>query len=178
MQLQETSDQTENFVQQLIDTKRMTSLLDSYVIDINNKVSTSKTSLRFYAHHFLMAAILEAFITKEYLTLKELNQLTWNNIPKSLAFSITISDYHSSLIKMVRLGYLVTTESTEHNLPLFKITEIGIQSLQNQSLQNLASASFFNHQAFGFNKKAFVINLLAILVAFISLVIAIVALFW
>lgn len=156
---------------------------DAYRIQLNNSNTADAAAQSFYYEHFLLSAIMEAFLENKELNLKELNQFTWNKVPVSFVWKIPVSNYHAAIIKAIKLGYIVVSENGHDKQHAFTLSDTGFKILQEQTFQNLAATSFFSFHANEFNKRAYKTNRLAILIAvisllvtFVSLVVAIIAL--
>ncbi|RZK27195.1 MAG: hypothetical protein EOO43_00410 [Flavobacterium sp.] len=89
---------------------------------------------------------------------------------------------------MVKLGYVKALE-VPGGLPDFILTQLGLDTLQNQTFQSLSATSFFNYQTHLTNKemhsmnekmhilskRSFIANVIAIVISIISIIVAIVA---
>lgn len=120
--------------------------------------TTNDLSQRFYKEFFIMAAILEAFFSKDEISFKELNQSIYNYVPKEFLWDITVNYQNLIISKMIRLGFLEVIKTEDKYLPTFKITSEGIKIYQAQQLQNLAASSFFSFQTLSLSKKTQKLN--------------------
>ncbi|MCY0977177.1 hypothetical protein PGH12_01330 [Chryseobacterium wangxinyae] len=152
--------------------------VEPYVIDKSVIIKSKDISLKYYREYSIMTSIIECFIEKNEFDYRYLTQSLYNNISNNLYFNLTVSDIKYSIKRLITLGYVEVKiiEEDTHN-PIFKITDIGIDHFRQQTLQNLASASFFNYHTYNLSKRSEKMNILMIIIAIASLVVAICAIY-
>lgn len=130
----------------------------AYNIKIDREVVPQMIASDFYQEHLIMAAILEAFIEQNEISLQKLNQSICNRIPADFLYDLPVSYTNGVIQKMIRFGYIMPIDIGNKYMLNFRITEDGIKALKNQTFQSLASTSFFNKQTFDFNRQSQSIN--------------------
>jgi hypothetical protein len=161
--------------------KKIGSPWEAYDFTLTNDNTKNKVASSFYIEHFLMAAILEAFLINERLDFRDLNKAIYEYVPKDFIWDTPAKISQIVILKMVRLGYIEATKNGNNILPIFNITKLGIETLQQQTFQSLSATSFFNYQTHLFseqsqliNKRSFKINVLAMSVAILSVILTII----
>jgi hypothetical protein len=147
--------------------------LEPYNIEIQSNNTSSKLSKKFYQEHFIMSAILEAFLFKNEITFKELNESIVNHAPKEFIWNVTAAYQNLIIGKMIRLGLIVSVETENEYNPKFQITDDGISTYRQYTFQSLASSSFFNYQTHLLNKRANKMTILMFIVAIMSVIVTI-----
>lgn len=103
-----------------------------------------------------MASILDAFILREFLNLKELLAIIINEkTPKYFLNSVSIDRIYLLIIEMIKLGYIEIYKGEETLIPIFQITELGVTTLQQRTLQNLALPVFIVIKRISWIKKRY-----------------------
>lgn len=166
--------QLREYAEKVKSVKRIGIPWEAYRIDLANKNTVDKIAANLYVEHFLMAAILEAFVWSEEQDFKALNQTVYNFIPEHFLWEVTADKINLVIMKMIRLGYIENIKN--EGLPNFGITTLGVEMLQQQTLQSLSATSFFSYQTHKLNKLSTKMNMITIGVAVLSVIIAIVAL--
>lgn len=146
---------------------------EAYKLDVYSNNTTKNLSKRFYQEHFIMAGVLEAFIIKNEITFKELNQSLHKYAPKDFLWDITAHYQNSIITKMIRLGLICPIKTDNKYMPKFTITDDGVLAYQQQTYQTLASTSFFNYQTYQLSKRANRMNKLMLLVTILSVVVTV-----
>lgn len=144
--------------------------------NINNELTNNTAnglSQRFYKEFFIMAAILEAFFTKDEISFKELNQSIYNYVPKEFLWEITVNYQNLIISKMIRLGFIEVIKTEDKYMPNFKITSEGVKIYKEQQLQNLAASSFFSYQALSLSKKTKKLNVKMLWLTILMLIVTI-----
>ncbi len=161
--------------------KKIGSPWEAYNFTLTNNNTKNKVASSFYIEHFFMAGILEAFLINERLDFKDLNKAIYEYVPNDFIHDIPANISQIVILKMVRLGYIEATKNENSILPIFNITKLGIETLQQQTFQNLSATSFFNYQTHLFsvqsqllNRRSFKINVLAMSVAILSVILTII----
>ncbi len=128
-----------------------------------------------YVEHFLMSSILDAFIYQESLNLKELFEITFNQkIPKYFLWNVTVNHINLIIIKMIKLGYIEPYREEKTVIPIFQLTDLGITTLQQRTLENLALSSFYSYQSYKLDKRAINLSLIALVISIIAVIISII----
>lgn len=160
--------------------KKIGSPWEAYNFTLTNKNTKNRVASSFYIEHFFMAAILEAFLINERLDFKDLNKAIYEYVPKDFIWDIPANISQIVILKMVRLGYIEASKNENGILPIFSITKLGIETLQQQTFQNLSATSFFNYQTHLLseqsqllNRRSFKVNVLAMSVAILSVIMTI-----
>lgn len=140
---------------------------------INKKyINTEIIYLNYYKEYTIISAIFETFIENDSIYFKDLIQSIHNNATNSLFYELTNSDIRKALKKMIRLGYITTISAENKYNPIFGITDLGIESNRQQTIQNIAVTSFTNYQTFKLSQRAEKMNVVMLIVTIISLVVA------
>lgn len=170
----------ENFKSLINKVQELTKSLEGYNIDIESSNTPDVIASRFYIEHFIMAAILEAFMNENTIKLNALNISIFKYVPKEFVEDIPVAYINTIIAKMIRLGFIEFIETGNKYSPQFKITEKGVEALEKQTFQNLASSSFFNYQThllneklMKMNKRSIGINILMLIVTITSVVVTI-----
>lgn len=147
----------------------------AYNVKPNYENTTEHIANRFYAENLIMAGVLEAFYAKSEISLKDLNQSIENYIHSELKKDLTLKFQKEAIAKTIKLGYITVVETEDGNMPNFKITDLGIKTMQNQTFQTLAATSFFNYQTQQLNNNSVKISNWMLIIAIISVVASIVS---
>lgn len=146
----------------------------NYNIDIKTNNTSDNISKMFYQEHFIMAGILEAFYSGDEISFKQLNESLLNYFPKEFLWNTTVVYINSIIARMIQLGFINPIKTDDKYSPKFKITDLGINALQQQTFQNLASSSFFNYQTHILNKRSVRMNILMLIVTIVSVLVTII----
>jgi len=138
--------------------KNFRTQIDGYNINIYSENTPEFLSSIFYQEHFAMSAVLEAFIDKNEINFRELNESVFNRVPQEFIYKVPVTFFQNIILRMIRLGLIDSIETGNKNLLMFKITEEGILALRQQTYQSLAASSFFNFQTQELNKQFLSIN--------------------
>lgn len=150
--------------------------LEGYNVELNFKNTASHVSKRFYVEQVTMAAVLDAFLSKNEIDFKELNNHVFNYVPKHFLSELPVTFFQNIILKMIRLGLITAKETENIYMPVFEITEIGIHSLQQQTFQSLASSSFYSYQTNNVNQKLLLLTVCVLIVTIASVVVTVLAL--
>lgn len=172
MKKKTTTLQEKDFIESLDAIKSLSITAELYGFDYTNNNSIRRTSKNLYYENFLITVILEAFLEKEDLSLKRLYEIIYSKMPKNFLWDVTVHQKQEAIIKMIRIGYINTIKKEDQQWPSFRITELGIKALQDQTFQTLVVSSFFNYQSYKLNKMVLLISSSAFVVAVISLIVA------
>lgn len=124
-----------------------------------------------------MAGILEAFFERDEISFNDLNESLLNYSPSEFLWDIPVNFINLTIIKMIRLGFIVPIETENIYSPNFKITELGVSALQQQIFQNLASSTFYNYQTHLLNRKTIRIEILMLIITFLSVIATLLSIF-
>lgn len=73
-----------------------------------------------YVKNFLMSSILDAFMFRESLNLKELYNIVMSHkIPKYFIWSIPAKQFDLTIIEMIKLGYIEPYRKEKTIIPFF-----------------------------------------------------------
>ncbi|QIH33881.1 hypothetical protein [Sphingobacterium sp. DR205] len=148
----------------------------------DNKNTDDRVAKNIYVEHFLMSSIMEAFMFRESLNLKELYKIVLSSkVPESFIWDIPIEKLNLTIIEMIKLGYMETYQKEKTIVPIFQITDLGFKVLQDRTLQNLALTSFYSYQsqklnerAIDLSKRAVNLSLVAIYISVLSVIVTII----
>jgi len=171
-----TKEDAQAFFQLLQVVKVIGKQTEGYNIKIDSNNTTDYISTNLYQEHSAMSAILEAFIDKNEINYKDLNESVFNRIPKEVS-NIPIITYQTVILRMIRMGLITSCESEDEYLPIFKITDIGIDALTKQTFQSLAASSFYNYQTRELNKRYLRLNLYMLIVTIVSILVTLITIF-
>jgi Mg2+ and Co2+ transporter CorA len=124
-----------------------------------------------------MSAVLEAFSFNNEINFKDLNETILNYVPKKFIWEIRVTELNQIIGKMIRLGFIEPIKTNNEYNPKFKITIKGIETIQQQTYQSLASSSFFNYQTFQLSKRANKMNVLMLIVTIMSVIVTLMTIF-
>lgn len=128
-----------------------------------------------YVEHFLMSSILDAFMHRGSLNLKELFGILFNQkIPKYFLSNVPVNHFDLIIIKMIKLGYVEPYREEKTVVPIFQLTDLGITTLQQRTLENLALSSFYSYQSYKLDKRAIYLSLIATVISVIAVIISII----
>lgn len=130
---------------------------EAYNFKFNDDITVDIAASKFYAEHFYMWAILEAFLKDGKVNLKDLNEAMANKIPSHINWEVTAKFSQEVILKMTRIGYLKAVD-VAGELPEVTLTETGLKAIQNQTFQSLTSTSFFSYQTHLLNKEMIVLS--------------------
>lgn len=165
----------EAFLELLEETKKINSIWDVYNFEKIEKKSNNEISEKIYIENFLMSSILDSFLYRESLNLKEILDITFNQkVPKYFFEAITINKIYITIIEMIKLGYIELYQKEELPVPIFQLTDLGITTLQQRTLQNLALTSFYSYQSHKLNQKAITLSLIALFVSILAIIISVI----
>jgi hypothetical protein len=150
--------------------------IQGYNVELNSKNTTSHVSKRFYVEQVTMAAVLDSFLSKNEIDFKELNTHVFNYVPKQFLSDLHVTFFQNTILKMIRLGLITAKETENKFMPVFEITESGIQALQQQTFQSLASSSFYSYQTNTVNQKLLLLTICVLIVTVASVIVTILTL--
>lgn len=167
----------EEFLELLENTKQIKNIFEIYEDSggLENKISNKKISKDIYVKNFLMASILDAFMFRESLNLKELYNIVMSyKIPQDFIWSLPAKELDLIIVEMIKLGYIEPYRKEKTLVPIFQLTELGITTLQERTLQNLALTSFYSYQSYELNKRAINLSLIALAVSIVAIIVSII----
>ncbi len=152
----------------------------------DNKNTDERVAKNIYVDHFLMSSIMEAFMFRDSINLKELYEIVLSSkVPESFIWDIPIEKLNLTIIEMIKLSYIETYQKEKTFVPIFQITDLGIKILQDRTLQNLAITSFYSYQsqklnerAIDLSKRALNVSLVAIYISVLSVIVTIILSFF
>lgn len=165
-----TQDDINNLKKIMDDVHKFGESIKGYNVKIPSNNSIQRTAEVFYQEYLVMAAILEAFVNKDEIDFKEMNQSIFNYLPCEF-LNNPITFFQNIILKMMRIGYIEAIPTEDIYLPRFKLTADGISALKNQTFHALASTSFFSKQTFECNKKIKMSNIIMIVITVLMLLI-------
>ena len=119
----------------------------------------AEISKRVYQENLILSVILEAFVFKEEYMFSDLTTWAFNYADKDFIWDISIPYYKSCIAKLCKLQLLeATIDNGKDKNPKIKITDIGKESLRQQTFSNLAQSSLYNYQAIKQNELSISIN--------------------
>lgn len=122
-----------------------------------------------------MSSILDAFMFRESLNLKELYNIVISyKIPQDFLHSIPAKQLDLIIIEMIKLGYIEPYRKEITLVPIFQLTELGIKILQERTLQNLALTSFYSYQSYKLNKRTINLSLMALVVSIVAIIVSVI----
>lgn len=127
----------EEFLELLENTKQIKNIFEIYEDSggLENKISNKKISKDIYVKNFLMASILDAFMFRESLNLKELYNIVMSyKIPQDFIWSLPAKELDLIIVEMIKLGYIEPYRKEKTLVPIFQLTELGITTLQERTL--------------------------------------------
>lgn len=166
----------DEFIELLERTKQIQSIFEVFADSggFENNNSDKVISKNIYVKNFLMSSILDAFIFRNSLNLKELYNIVFSKkIPQDFIWNIPAKQVDLVIIEMIKLGYIEPYRKEKTIIPIFSLTELGITTLQQRTLENLALTSFYSYQSFKLDKRAINLSLIALVVSVISILISI-----
>lgn len=176
-----TKEEAKVFLKTLRLVKELGKQTEGYNIKIQSDNTSDLIYSNFYQEHFAMSAILEAFLNKNEINFKDLNEFVFNRVPKEV-LDVPITYYQNIILKMIRMGLITSTSNENDYLPIFEITDAGIDALAQQTFQSLAASSFYNFQtnklnirSLEINKRSLRMNLFMLIVTIGSIVVTIFA---
>ena len=170
------NNQRENeFLKLLEETKKIKNIWDIYNFEKIDRKSDNEISEKIYIENFLMSSILDAFLHREFLNLKEILDITFNQkVPKYFFDTISTDKVYLLIIEMIKLEYIELNKKEELLVPIFHLTKIGRTTLQQRTLQNLALTSFYSYQSHKLNKNAITLSLIALFVSILAIIISVI----
>ncbi|MBR6541235.1 MAG: hypothetical protein IKT74_06895 [Bacteroidales bacterium] len=153
----------------------------TYGVTENSGRTKDEIAKEYYMETMLLAAILEAFVSKQELEYKDINKFVFNYTDNAFIWDVPIPTYHKCLLKLCSIHLLKVEKEDTYN-PTFSITDKGYTALQQQTYTSLAQTALFNlktqrlnDQALELSKQSVQQNRLMLIVAFFSAIVAIIS---
>lgn len=162
------------FFELLKNTKEIKNKWEIYNLGPIDKKSNKNISEKIYEENFLMSGILEAFIFRKSLNLKEILKIILSEkVPEYFFTNVSIHQVYAVIVQMIKLGYIEPYRKEETLVPIFQLTELGVKILRERTLQNLALTSFYSYQSYKLNKKTVILSIIALIVSVLAIIISI-----
>ena len=167
--------QNEEFLELLEKTKKIKSKWEVYNLGQIDRKSDKNISTKLYEENFLMSSILDAFTFRSSLNLKEILEIVLSEkVPNHFFNKVSVQKVYAIIAEMIKLGYIETYQEEKTVIPIFQLTNLGIKTLQERTLQNLALSSFYSYQSYNLNKKAINLSLIALVISVIAIIVSII----
>jgi hypothetical protein len=78
------------------------------------------------------------------------------------------------IVEMIKLGYIELYRDEKTIVPIFHLTELGINTMQQRTLQNLALTSFYSFRSYKLDKRAITLSIIALVLSIVAIFVSII----
>jgi hypothetical protein len=140
--------------------------------NVDNRVTDDIYSKLYFVRYQYMAIILDALAYRETISFKQLKEVVYSRLPKSILRGVPVNMILPILQKMHAVGYITINEPKKNYLE-FTITDLGMSVVKDMTVHNIAATTFFSHQALKLSKYGLIAAIASVVIAVISIGIAI-----